>query len=267
MNSAKRKNLSSAKKSASNEEKSSDQSRQSTLTRQSAKELKSLKDKILKNNEEIIYKKENDKEDTHIYDEVPLDLVNEIKAKNVQNITAEYSKPVKKQQAIKAKNVAQVQPFHVLPADLSMSNITTSNLISNGNNYENYEYMDDDNFENNYEKIDESVSLQKIGSESSLASSCLAEAENLEQELTKKVQNQRANSIKKCKLQQQQPQQIKNTSPSILANIGSPQLRTSQRVRNRQQSANSVNSTSSSITSSIISSSSKTKPRARPPFK
>lgn len=266
--SAKRKN---GKSKRPSEEKSSDQSRQSTLTRQSARSAESQKKVATECAEsqkvEESTKKENtdpeNYEDSHIYDEVPQDLVNAM-LKEKKECLVEYAKPNKKSSQ-SGLQVAKVQPFSVLPAELSISNLTTS-LISS--NYENYEEL----LENNYENIyDETISLQKVGSESSLASSTLHEADMLEQELTK-VQNQRLNALRQSKLQSNCRQ---NTS-IVNANIGSPQLRTSLRCRNRQQSANSVNPNNSVSTNcnrndrndrSDRNAKSRSAYKARPPFK
>lgn len=238
-NSVKRKN--GRGKMSSEERPSSDQSRHSTLTRQSAKSAESQKKVSVEGVEsskleeptkpENQSNEENYEDSHHIYDEVPQDLVNQM-IKEKKECLVEYAKPKKKTQS--GLQVAKVQPFSVLPAELSISNLTTS-LISS--NYENYEEL----LENNYENIyDESIGLQKVGSESSLASSTLQEADMLEQELTK-VQNQRLNALRQSKLQGN----CKQNASIINANIGSPQLRTSQRCRNRQQSANPVNSNNS----------------------
>lgn len=249
--SVKRRNSDKLKSKKSTED---DQSRQSTLTRRSAqKGSKSVKDDQTTENYD----------ESHIYDEVPVDLVNEIKEK--KECTVEYAKAIKKPQNTQQPQVAKVSPFTVL--DMNMSNIATS-LISS--NYENYEELD---AENNYENIiyDESIALQKVGSESSLASSCLHEAETLEEnleELTRKVQNQRVNALRQCR--QQQANNKKASNMTGAQNVGSPVLRTSQRAgSNRQQSANSISSNSaiSSASSNRTKATTRTSNHKKPPFK
>ena len=286
-NSARRKNIANSKKSISTTttaiQELSDQSRQSTLTRHSAKSLAkssdNQKNKNVKENEksstEDKLKKDNlenyENDEAHIYDEVPPDLMKEEK----KECKVEYAKANKKPSTNIATKVQVVQPFSVLPNDLNMSNITTSSIATNYENFENFENYEE--LENNYENIiyDETINLQKVGSESSLASSTLQEAENLsvalEQELSRKMQIQRINALKQSKLNNKQ------SLNNVTTNISSPQLRTSLRCRNRQQQqtqqqqsmpSNSISSISSSINSANqrnVKSSRSSK--QKPPFK